>query len=135
MPRFNLDDYIDVQARINRFWTEYPDGRIETDLISDPKDFEQVVFRSRVYKNREYPNPDATGIASELKSSGPQATSWHEVGETSAIGRALANMGYATSGKDRPSRQEMTKVQAGEAPVRPQSRDVAPRATQRPIYR
>lgn len=114
MPRFNPDDYIDVQDRITRFWSEYPDGRIETDLLSDPDTFDQVVFRSRVYKHQEHVHPDATGIASEYKSgSGPQATSWHEVGETSAIGRALANMGYATSSKDRPSRQGMSKVNGG----------------------
>ena len=28
--RFNPDDYVDVQARILRFWGEYPDGAIQT---------------------------------------------------------------------------------------------------------
>ena len=132
MPRFDPDSYIDVQDRITRFWTEYPDGRIETDILSDPNTFEQAVFIARVYKHRDHDRPDATGIASEWKSNGPQATSWHEVGETSAIGRALANMGYAKDAKDRPSRQEMAKVERGAQPApqratRPQD---APNASQ-----
>lgn len=131
MPRFDPDSYIDVQDRITRFWTEYPDGRIETDILSDPNTFEQAVFIARVYKHRDHDRPDATGIASEWKSNGPQATSWHEVGETSAIGRALANMGYAKDAKDRPSRQEMAKVERGAQPApqratRPQDAPNAP---------
>ena len=130
MPgKFNLNDYIDVQDRINRFWTEYPDGAIRTTLESDANEFEHVVFRADVYKNRDNTGPDATGYAAETKGQGGMAnsTSWHENGETSAIGRALANMGYATSGKDRPSRQEMEK--AVRTPV---ARDVAPGRAETP---
>jgi len=115
--KFDLNNYVEVQERINRFWAENPEGRIETDLLSSPDNFDQVVFRSRVYKNRENPYPDSTGIAAEEKGRGGAAnsTSWHENGETSAIGRALANMGYATSNKDRPSKEEMSKVQRMDA--------------------
>lgn len=110
---FDLNAYVEVQERINRFWDEYPEGRIETDLLSNPDNFDRVVFRSRVYKHRDNAEPDSTGIAAEEQGKNGMAnkTSWHENGETSAIGRALANMGYATSNKDRPSREEMSKVQ------------------------
>lgn len=111
MPRFNPEDYIDVQTRINRFWQEYPDGRIDTLLMSDPDHFDQVVFRASVYKHRDDQCPSVTGWAAEKAGGGgANQTSWHENGETSAIGRALANMGYATSQKDRPSREEMGKT-------------------------
>jgi hypothetical protein len=112
MANFNLNDYIDVQTRINRFWTEYPDGAIRTQHASDPADFETCRYRAEVYKDRTSPAPDAVGYAFERAGSGmANKTSHEENCETSAIGRALANMGYATSGKDRPSRQEMTKAQ------------------------
>ncbi len=119
MARFDLESYVDVQERIARFWSEYPKGAILTQLVSEPSDFERVVFFAGVYKQQDQEGPDATGYAAETKGSGgANQTSWHENAETSAIGRALANLGYATSGKDRPSRQEMSKADnAHTAPV------------------
>lgn len=115
--RFNPDDYVDVQERINRFWHENPNGAIWTELLSTADEFDRVVIRAMVFKERPAENrhtamPDASGIAAEMKGGGgANSTSWHENGETSAIGRALANLGYATSRQDRPSRQEMQKVE------------------------
>lgn len=112
MAQFELRDYIDVQERISHFWTEYPNGRIETNLMSPPDDFTQCRYVARVFKDAAVDRlPDATGWAFELAGGGgANRTSHEENCETSAIGRALANMGYATSGKDRPSKQEMTKA-------------------------
>ena len=112
MPRFNPEDYVDVQTRIVKFWQEFPDGRIETELWSQPDEFERVVFKASVYKHRDDAVPSATGWAAEVAGTGgANQTSWHENAETSSCGRALANMGYATTGKDRPSRQEMEKAE------------------------
>lgn len=112
MAYFNPDDYIDVQARINRFWTEYPDGAIRTLHVGPIEDFTKTRYRAEIYKDKTNPHPDAVGYAFELAGGGgANKTSHEENCETSAIGRALANMGYATSGKDRPSREEMEKVQ------------------------
>jgi hypothetical protein len=117
MPRFNLENYVDVQTRILRFWTEYPDGAIITKLMSPPDDFTQCRYEAQVFKSRDDTRPSATGYAFELagksERDGANFTSHEENGETSAIGRALANLGYATSRADRPSRQEMTKVANG----------------------
>jgi hypothetical protein len=117
MARFDLNSYVTVQDRITRFWQENPDGAIRTDLASNPSQFGQVVFRAEIYKHRDHERPDATGYAAEVSTDdprgGPNFTSWHENAETSAIGRAFANMGYATSQKDRPSREEMQKVDRG----------------------
>jgi hypothetical protein len=56
--------------------------------------------------------PWTTGLAEEtVQGRGVNATSALENCETSAIGRALANAGYATKGK-RASREEMSKVAA-----------------------
>lgn len=118
MPRFDLADYVDVQTRIRQFWSDNPDGRIDTNMVTLPGEFDQVVFVATIYKQRDNPFPSATGWAAEQAGpSGPNQTSWHENCETSAIGRALANMGYATSQRDRPSREEMAKAQRGPANV------------------
>lgn len=109
--RFDPNDYVDVQERITQFWNEYPDGAIRTDLASPASSFTEVVFRAEIYKHRDHANPDSVGYAAEKPGNGANQTSWHENCETSAIGRALANMGAAKSRKDRPSKQEMQKVE------------------------
>lgn len=121
MPKFDLSQYVTVQERITEFWKEYPDGRINTVLLSDPGDFEKVVIRAEVYKHRDHPFPDGADIAAEERGKNGMAntTSWHENASTSAIGRALANIGFATSNKDRPSREEMQKVERMSAPTGP----------------
>lgn len=109
--RFDPNDYVDVQERITQFWNEYPDGAIRTDLASPASSFTEVVFRAEIYKHRDHERPDSVGYAAEKPGNGANQTSWHENCETSAIGRALANMGAAKSRKDRPSKQEMQKVE------------------------
>lgn len=112
--RFNLSDYVTVQERINQFWKDHPDGAIRTDLVSDPADWQHCRYRAEVYRQHDRPRPDAVGYAFEIAGKGmANQTSHEENAETSAIGRALATMGYATSQKGRPSREEMQKVQRG----------------------
>lgn len=135
MANFIPADYIDVQERITRFWQEHENGRIETDLMSPPDDFTQCRYVARVYRNAEDGRPAATGWAFELAGGqGANRTSHEENCETSAIGRALANLGYATRGADRPSRQEMEKVARGQNPPpaeRRQNRSPAPQTPHR----
>lgn len=130
MARFNLQDYVTVQDRITTFWRQHPDGAIRTELASNPSQFAQVVFRAEIYTHRDHARPDAVGYAAEVASDdprgGPNYTSWHENAETSAIGRAFANMGYATSQSDRPSREEMEKVNRGRPATGHQAPDPAP---------
>lgn len=114
MAFFNPDDYIDVQERIKRFWQEHPNGAIVTKLMSPPDEFEACRYEASAYKDVADLRPSAVGYAQEFRITegrGVNTTSHEENCETSAIGRALANMGYATSLKDRPSKQEMGKVQ------------------------
>lgn len=111
MPKFDIDNYVDVQERINRFWEEHPDGAIRTNLMSPPDDFTQCRYKAEVFKDRDRTSPDAIGWAFELAGgNGANFSSHEENCETSAIGRALANMGYAKDRNDRPSAQEMGKV-------------------------
>lgn len=135
MPQFDPNTYVDVQERINRFWLEHKDGAITTELAY-ARDFDNVVILASVFKHKDDAKPSATGIAGEERGkdykAGANFTSWHENAETSAIGRALANMGYATSREDRPSRQEMTKAASSERRaelVKPAPLHGAPKAT------
>jgi hypothetical protein len=106
---FNLDDYETVEERLVKFWKEHESGRIITTLISGTSS--QFIVRAELYKDGSE-LIWATGLAEEtVQGRGVNSTSALENCETSAIGRALANAGYATKGK-RASREEMTKVKA-----------------------
>ena len=108
MAFFNLEDYETVEERLSKFWADHPAGRVWTKALElSPSRF---VIYAEVYFDAADPHPKATGHAEEtVQGRGVNATSALENGETSAIGRALANCGYATKGK-RPSREEMAKV-------------------------
>jgi len=108
---FNLDDYEPVEVRLEKFWKEHEDGRIETELLEASKD--RFIVMARLYRTEADAKCWTTGIAEETVSQrGVNQTSALENCETSAIGRALANAGYATKGK-RPSKEEMNKVAIG----------------------
>jgi hypothetical protein len=111
---FNLADYETVESRLEKWWKDYPDGRVGT-KIEQATDTRYIVS-AELYKTEADAKPYATGLASESVSDrGVNSTSALENCETSAIGRALANAGYAAKGK-RASREEMTKVANYSAP-------------------
>jgi hypothetical protein len=115
---FNLDDYEPVEVRLAKYWEEHPDGLIHTELLEASKD--RFIVMARIYRTEADAKCWTTGLAEETVSQrGVNQTSALENCETSAIGRALANAGYATKGK-RPSKEEMNKVvRANQEPVKP----------------
>lgn len=109
---FNLEDYETVEERLVKFWKDYPDGRISTTIIEHT--LQRFIIQAAVYRTEVDAQPWTTGIAEETVSTrGVNSTSALENCETSAIGRALANAGYAAKGK-RPSREEMAKSRTTE---------------------
>lgn len=114
MARFNLDEYELVETRIARFYELYPDGRITTEVVKAGEDGKWL-FKAYAYLTAgDQANnlPKATGYASESEG-GPQSEWKAELGETSAIGRCLANMNLAS--KKRSSREEVEKVMRSDA--------------------
>lgn len=120
MANFNLADYELVETRISKFYSLYEDGRIQTENMSTKEDREKGIWvvKARLYTTQEDQRlglPKATGYAFEVDGGyGANKTSALENCETSAIGRALANM--ALHGSKRASREEMTKVERAVTP-------------------
>ena len=114
---YDLERYAPVARRITLFYERYPAGRIITTLVE--RDARAVIFRARIYRTAEDTSPAATGWALEREGDGDvNAVACLENTETSAIGRALANLGF-TASAERPSREEMMRVaRARQAPLR-----------------
>jgi len=118
---FNLADYEPVEVRLEKFIKDYPAFRISTEL--EVVEATRYIVKAYLFKDASDAVAWATGYAEETVSArGVNQTSALENCETSAIGRALANAGYAPKGK-RPSREEMTKVVAAK-PVKPPVQEV-----------
>lgn len=112
----NLKDYNEVADRVAGFNEEYPNGRITTRYeLLNVGSHPFITVRAEVWKvtdpdDAKYVRPDATG------------TSWLEVpgktnftrgseienAETSAVGRALAFIGFYAKGESLASKQEIS---------------------------
>ena len=118
---FNLADYETVEVRLEKFIKDYPNFRIATELESFQSN--RYIVKAYLYKDLKDEVSWSTGYAEEtISERGVNSTSALENCETSAIGRALANAGYAAKGK-RPSREEMSKVVAAK-PAKPPVQEV-----------
>jgi hypothetical protein len=114
---FDADDYAPVADRITLFYAKYPTGRLITELVH--RDEHTVVFKALAYRDGGDAAPAATGWAEERVGDGEiNEVACLENTETSAIGRALANLGFTASG-ERPSREEMEKAARARAVARP----------------
>lgn len=133
MAQFNLEDYDTVASRIGKLYEKHPDARIITHNLTTEQDRAAMtwIVRAEIHlpmftlSDDVVMNPEpennwyvkSTGLAFEIDGAGmANKTSALENCETSAIGRALANMGL--SGDQRASREEMAKVARGATPSR-----------------
>ena len=105
-----LEEYEPVAERLARYWADHPEGRIQT-AIHERTD-RSIIMVARLWRKMDDPDtPWATGYAAETLAALEKPI---EVCETSAIGRALANAGYATTGQ-RMSAEEAQSFQAAQA--------------------
>lgn len=124
MPQFKIEEYDTVEVRLARFHEDYPDGRVVSYELTTEEDRARGywVVRAQIFTDHEDQHsncPKATGFAFEIEGgAGANKTAALENAETSAIGRALANMGY--SGRKRPTQTEMRKVRNAENPIPPE---------------
>jgi hypothetical protein len=104
---FDSGAYAPVADRIALFYERHPTGRIVTELVERG---DVVVFKALVFRAADDAGASATGWASERVGDGEiNAVACVENTETSAIGRALANLGFTASNR-RPSAEEMEKA-------------------------
>ena len=110
---FNIDNYELVEDRLKKFWADYPNGRVNTDVVGKSDDGTMVIVKAELFTDIDSKIPVSSGLAQETKGVGGFANNeaWLENCESSAIGRALANWKYQGSKKPRPTQEEMKKVQ------------------------
>lgn len=111
MAMFDLSQYQTVQERIDLFWSAFPNGRLNLELVSITD--QQCVFKAEVYLHKDDLYPATVDFAEERLGSSPvNKTSFVENCATSAYGRAISALGgkFSPKGK-RPSASEMAKVE------------------------
>ena len=124
MNRFNLEDYEPVASRVQRFYEEFPNGAIHTEIVFD--DGQRVVIKATVWRSLEDARPAAIDYAEELLTDrGVNSTSRIENCATSATGRAISIAAHGLGPSDwtkKPSREEMAKVQRREPQTNSQTK-------------
>lgn len=102
-----LDDVATVGERIEAFWERYPDGNIlteiETRVIETTEHLPYSVYTARVFvrKNADAESPDTTAHATRSEADPDPITAQfaQETAETSAVSRALRNLGILATPK------------------------------------
>ena len=131
---FNLKDYATVNDRIKEFHNTYPNGMINTKLLT----VEQIIDTPTGEQCNEYrvqatitpnvleiPEKQFTGTAAERDNTGfVNKTSALENCETSAVGRALANMGIGADFAVA-SKEEVQNAKAKQAVFKPKVKELS----------
>lgn len=109
MMTWNLDNYEDVNARIKRFRSEFPTGRLEAFIEDIDIKAGHILIKALAYRSYEDEKPAATDYAFETRDgSRINANWWVENAVTSAYGRVI---GCLSPSDARPTKQDMERAQ------------------------
>ncbi len=92
MIKLSGKEYLQVADRIVWFRSDYPEGTIETTIVSIDEDKGSAIFRARITTGQ---GGIAEATGSETLKDFPQG--WIEKAESKAVGRALGYLGYGTA--------------------------------------
>lgn len=91
--RFDLADYVQVNERLERFVADYPDGSLQSEIVTLTDSL--VVVRAYAYRHPDDPRPGIGHSSLAIPGVTPYTRgSELENAETSAWGRALAALGF-----------------------------------------
>ncbi|MDT7540829.1 MAG: hypothetical protein QOE33_733 [Acidobacteriota bacterium] len=108
--RDRFEDYVPVAERLEKFYERFAEGRIVTSIVEHNLESGFVLMRAEVYRSPDDAAPAATGHAFEVRGeSYVNKTSYVENAETSAVGRALAMLGFEVK-RGIASREELQKT-------------------------
>lgn len=88
-------EYAEVNQRILAFWSLFPNGRIECEILSDTGT--RIDMEARTYRTEDAAHPATVAHAFEVKGGAINSTSYVENCETSAVGRALGLLGIGAN--------------------------------------
>lgn len=92
MATFDINDYATVNDRIQEFYKKYKEGSIQTEILSNENGV--IIFKAYIYKTPDDNRPTVGHAMEKEGSTFINKTSHIENCETSAVGRALAMMGF-----------------------------------------
>jgi hypothetical protein len=93
MSGFNINDYVQVNERIEKFYAKYPDGSLQSEVLELNET--RVVMRAYAYRSPDDPRPGIGHSMLTIPGKTPYTKdSEVENAETSAVGRAIAMLGF-----------------------------------------
>jgi hypothetical protein len=105
-----MDNYQTVQERIDIFWRLYPDGRYSSEIVAVTE--KEIIVKASVWVDRNHVAPTCVDFAQEsVVTEGKMAGMHVELAVTSALGRAISQLGGELSpDKRKASQTEMEKA-------------------------
>lgn len=121
--KFNMDDYVPVNERVDQFYKSHPEGSIQSEIIElTPA---RVTIKAYAFRTPDDPRPGIGHSSLDIPGSTPYTRgSEVENAETSAWGRAIAALGFevkrgiasAEEVRNKQSRPSGATAGAGSAP-------------------